>query len=66
MQYYKKLFWVCLFLLSLLSVPGAGKEGYLFRNVSPEGGFYYDGVRQILQDRSGRFRFFPGRGRHFA
>lgn len=53
MQYYKKLFWVCLFLLSLLSVPGAGKEGYLFRNVSPEGGFYYDGVRQILQDRYG-------------
>lgn len=53
MRYYKKLFFVCLLLLSMLSVPGVGKEGYLFRNVSPEGGFYYDGVRQIQQDRYG-------------
>ncbi|MDR3187622.1 MAG: response regulator [Prevotellaceae bacterium] len=39
----------------LLSAPafGGGREDYVFRTLSPEGGFYYDGVKAIQQDKDG-------------
>lgn len=39
-------------LLLSLSAFGA-RESYVFRTLSPEGGFYYDGVKSIQQDSDG-------------
>lgn len=49
-----------IFLFLILFIQGfsdwsslSGKENYVFRTFSPEGGFYYDGVRDIQQDKDG-------------
>lgn len=57
-SYMKKrcrLFLHVLLLLTLLSSfeTVCATEKYKFRTLSPEGGFYYDGVKQIEQDREG-------------
>ena len=39
-------------LVSILDVFPAN-DNYRFRTMSPEGGFYYDGVKEIEQDRAG-------------
>lgn len=48
---------LCLYALSFffLTNPSAlfAKSDYIFRTFSPEGGFYYDGVKDILQDKEG-------------
>lgn len=51
----KKHFLYCciLFLCSLLSTVLYSGESYKFRTFSPEGGFYYDGVKSISQDADG-------------
>lgn len=41
-----------LILFSLVS-PSAATEGYKFRAMSPAGGFYYDGIKAIEQDKEG-------------
>lgn len=43
---------ICL-LMSMRSVAAAENSGYKFRLLSPDGGFYYDGVKQIEQDDEG-------------
>jgi signal transduction histidine kinase/ligand-binding sensor domain-containing protein/DNA-binding response OmpR family regulator len=42
---------ICILLLFICSAQG--REGYKFRSISPEGGFSYDGVTAIQQDREG-------------
>lgn len=43
-----------LFLVLFLALPiSIAAERYKFRTMSPEGGFYYDGVKAIEQDKSG-------------
>ncbi|WP_291528558.1 hybrid sensor histidine kinase/response regulator transcription factor [Bacteroides sp. UBA939] len=37
----------------LVSVPTVAAERYKFRTMSPEGGFYYDGVKEVEQDKNG-------------
>ena len=44
---------IALCLLLGLSSYAAENENYKFRPLSPEGGFYYDGVKQIEQDKLG-------------
>ena len=46
---YLLLFLTCFYMLSA-SVAG---EKYKFRTMSPDGGFYYDGVKAIEQDKEG-------------
>ena len=41
-----------LILFSFLST-SAATEGYKFRTMSPSGGFYYDGIKSIEQDKEG-------------
>ncbi|MFV0593505.1 MAG: two-component regulator propeller domain-containing protein [Draconibacterium sp.] len=48
---YKFLIFIFLFFVQVLQVR-AGID-YRFRTVSPEGGFYYDGVKSIQQDKDG-------------
>lgn len=43
---------LCVFLLKLLQGV-ASAEVYKFRTMSPDGGFYYDGVKAIEQDKEG-------------
>lgn len=42
-------FWVC----SITSFASVEATAYKFRTMSPEGGFYYDGVKAIEQDNAG-------------
>lgn len=44
-----------LFFLILFYIisPSAATEGYKFRTLSPAGGFYYDGIKAIEQDKEG-------------
>ncbi len=42
---------LCLFLCTWMAVDAA--ENYKFRTLSPDGGFYYDGVKSIEQDKDG-------------
>lgn len=43
------LFLICAFSTSIIH----SVENYKFRTLSPEGGFYFDGVKQIEQDKQG-------------
>lgn len=45
-------FFFFLLLLSLAS-PATAMESYKFRTMSPSGGFYYDGIKAIEQDKEG-------------
>ncbi|GBU06794.1 hybrid sensor histidine kinase/response regulator [Bacteroidales bacterium] len=45
------VFFLCQLLLSQSLL--LAKNDYIFRTFSPEGGFYYDGVKDILQDKEG-------------
>ncbi|MDR1091299.1 MAG: hybrid sensor histidine kinase/response regulator, partial [Prevotella sp.] len=47
----KKFFLVLLFLSQVFNA--LSQDGYKFRTLSPEGGFYFDGVKQIKQDTDG-------------
>ncbi|GHV15902.1 hybrid sensor histidine kinase/response regulator [Bacteroidia bacterium] len=47
----KKVILVFLFILQVFNV--LSQNDYRFRTLSPEGGFYFDGVRQIQQDTDG-------------
>ncbi|PXV69113.1 two component regulator with propeller domain [Dysgonomonas alginatilytica] len=40
-------------LLMICPFSVSGKNDYRFRTFSPEGGFYYDGIKSIQQDRNG-------------
>ncbi len=45
---------ICLiFILLFSTVQAVEKERYRFRTFSPEGGFYYDGINSIQQDKDG-------------
>lgn len=48
-------FLLFLFLFSILANQSQlfARTNYIFRTFSPEGGFYYDGVKDILQDKEG-------------
>lgn len=50
-RFYLSLF--VLFLTSLVNQRGLFANDYVFRTFSPEGGFYYDGVTDIIQDSEG-------------
>lgn len=43
-------FLLCFF---IISSKAQASEGFIFRTFSPEGGFYFDGVKAIQQDKSG-------------
>lgn len=47
----KKIALVFLFILQVFNAQS--QDGYRFRTLSPEGGFYFDGVKQIRQDMDG-------------
>ncbi len=49
----KSIMTITVCLLLCLSGTAAGNDAYKFRTLSPEGGFYYDGVKQIEQDKLG-------------
>ena len=42
---------LCFFICTWMAVNAA--ENYKFRTLSPDGGFYYDGVKSIEQDKDG-------------
>lgn len=44
---------VCLLLMLLINVSAYSQDSYHFRTFSPKGGFYYDGVQDIIQDNDG-------------
>ena len=48
----KKYRFICL-LLCCFSLALSAENRYKFRTLSPDGGFYYDGVKEIIQDNSG-------------
>jgi signal transduction histidine kinase/DNA-binding response OmpR family regulator/ligand-binding sensor domain-containing protein len=52
MNYFSTLIGLALSTLSCLNVFGSNAS-YIFRTLSPEGGFYYDGVGSIQQDSEG-------------
>lgn len=47
----KKALLVLLFTIQAFGI--ASQENYKFRTLSPEGGFYFDGIKQIQQDADG-------------
>lgn len=49
------IFFVLLFIASFVNISVEAKRvsDYRFRTLSPEGGFYYDGVKSIKQDKEG-------------
>lgn len=47
----KKIILVCFFILQVFNA--LSQDSYKFRTLSPEGGFYFDGVKQIRQDMDG-------------
>ena len=50
----KFILYISLFLILLFSFGFIhAVENYKFRTLSPKGGFYYDGVKQIIQDEEG-------------
>ena len=51
-RYYSFLLFL-FFSFSANLYPLFAKSDYIFRTFSPEGGFYYDGVKDILQDKEG-------------
>ncbi|MDR3061245.1 MAG: hybrid sensor histidine kinase/response regulator, partial [Dysgonamonadaceae bacterium] len=52
-QRYFQLFPVHLFFFLLIPITAFCSNQYQFRTLSPQGGFYYDGVSSILQDGNG-------------
>ena len=48
---YKLILFICLFFS--LPVLAGNIKNYKFHTLSPEGGFYYDGVKSIQQDNDG-------------
>lgn len=48
---YKLILFICLFFS--LPCPAENIKNYKFHTLSPEGGFYYDGVKSIQQDSDG-------------
>lgn len=50
---FGKSFLLFFFALALIYRPVSAAENYKFRTMSPEGGFYYDGIKGIEQDKDG-------------
>ncbi len=48
-----KLLIPLLLMMFCCNTPTLAADRYRFRTMSPEGGFYYDGIKQITQDKNG-------------